>query len=309
MKNIYNKKTCFISYPFGNANIEHMIRNAVSPALDDAGWKIIDPRYAEPMAIPIFDWIVTNLREADLFICDITDKNPNVIYEMGLAHAWGIPSIILSEEIENVPFDISSKYAVFIYSRYVPILEHLRRRVYEFIIDLQNKPYTLLSPNIKRYIDPKASISIEILSKKLNAITALRFLYKLIDTLNCINSLEPNILSEVRIGSFGAWISSNLKNLTDLAEKIIFFVPEWKKRNAERIKIEAEAEYIIAQTEKIRAESHEIKNESRRKDINQLIEIIRSSKEIGPMRLSIGNKIKIETDENGQTIIGIPKGF
>lgn len=43
--------------------------------------------------------------EADFCIADVTDRNPNVNYELGMAHAIGKPAILITQRIEDVPFD------------------------------------------------------------------------------------------------------------------------------------------------------------------------------------------------------------
>ena len=36
---------------------------------------------------------------ADLLIADLTDLNPNVFYELGIAHGLGIPTVLLTQSI------------------------------------------------------------------------------------------------------------------------------------------------------------------------------------------------------------------
>jgi hypothetical protein len=43
---------------------------------------------------------------ARLIVADCTDRNPNVFYEIGLAHAIGKPTILLTQRQEDVPFDL-----------------------------------------------------------------------------------------------------------------------------------------------------------------------------------------------------------
>jgi hypothetical protein len=43
---------------------------------------------------------------ARLIIADCTDRNPNVFYEIGLAHTIGKPTILLTQREEDVPFDL-----------------------------------------------------------------------------------------------------------------------------------------------------------------------------------------------------------
>ena len=56
-------------------------------------------------------------------IADCTGRNPNVFYELGLAHTIGKPVILISQRNEDVPFDVH--YIRFI--AYVPSLTGLRK--------------------------------------------------------------------------------------------------------------------------------------------------------------------------------------
>jgi hypothetical protein len=43
---------------------------------------------------------------ARLIVAACTDRNPNVFYEIGLAHTLGKPTILLTQNSEDVPFDL-----------------------------------------------------------------------------------------------------------------------------------------------------------------------------------------------------------
>ena len=46
------------------------------------------------------------LMTADLVIADVTVHNPNVFYELGLAHALRKPVVLISASEDDVPFDV-----------------------------------------------------------------------------------------------------------------------------------------------------------------------------------------------------------
>ncbi len=46
------------------------------------------------------------INRACLIIADLTDRNPNVFYELGIAHTLGKPVIILTQTMDFVPFDL-----------------------------------------------------------------------------------------------------------------------------------------------------------------------------------------------------------
>lgn len=52
--------------------------------------------------------IVEGIYNSDVIIADLTDLNPNVFYELGLAHAIDKKVIIITQDIEELPFDIKS---------------------------------------------------------------------------------------------------------------------------------------------------------------------------------------------------------
>jgi len=53
-----------------------------------------------------------------VLICDCTDKNPNVFYELGVAHTIGKNVILLTQNEDDIPFDI--KYLRYIKYDYTP---------------------------------------------------------------------------------------------------------------------------------------------------------------------------------------------
>ncbi|WP_319587809.1 hypothetical protein [uncultured Desulfobulbus sp.] len=308
MVNSNTKKTCFISIPWRAKRIEWLLQDAIMPTLHDMKWNVIDSKESIP-GVSLYDSIVRNIRFADLFVCDVGTRNRNVLYELGMAHAWGIPTIILSEELEDVPFDIASKYSILLYSRDLDQVQLIKARFIGALEYIERQEKSLLTPTYKRYINLNESISIELFSKNLDAVKAFEFSGRLLEALQNISPIRDGRISEVRVGSLGAWIASNLKDVTTLVEKIIFIIPEWKKKTAECVKIEAEAELLLAQAEKTRAEAEEIRRNSIRKDASGLFDLLSQHESIGSTRLTIGNKIKIESDENGRISIGVPKEY
>lgn len=46
------------------------------------------------------------ITQASIIIADCTGKNPNVFYEIGIAHAIGKPVILITQNQDDVPFDL-----------------------------------------------------------------------------------------------------------------------------------------------------------------------------------------------------------
>ena len=54
----------------------------------------------------IADDILVTIAQSKLVICDLTGRNPNVLYETGLAHALNVKVIMLTQNAEDIPFDL-----------------------------------------------------------------------------------------------------------------------------------------------------------------------------------------------------------
>lgn len=54
----------------------------------------------------ITDDIWSSIRDARVLIADITSNNPNVFYETGVAHALDRPVILITQQINQMPFDL-----------------------------------------------------------------------------------------------------------------------------------------------------------------------------------------------------------
>lgn len=76
----------------------------------------------------IFSQILRNIVEARVVIANISGRNPNVFYELGIAHALNKPVILLAHNQSDVPFDIQSKRIVFYKSN-----EELKDRLYKML--------------------------------------------------------------------------------------------------------------------------------------------------------------------------------
>lgn len=52
--------------------------------------------------------IMELVNHSAVVVCDLTGRNPNVFYEMGLAHAWGRPVIPITQNKGDIPSDLQA---------------------------------------------------------------------------------------------------------------------------------------------------------------------------------------------------------
>ena len=59
--------------------------------------------------------ILNGIRQADLIVADVSRQNPNVLYELGFAHALRTPTILLHEikSQSNLPSDLTGFEYIF----------------------------------------------------------------------------------------------------------------------------------------------------------------------------------------------------
>lgn len=56
--------------------------------------------------------VIEHLVTSDIVIADLTGKNPNVFYELGVRHAVSNNTILIAEDLKDIPFDLRSLRAI-----------------------------------------------------------------------------------------------------------------------------------------------------------------------------------------------------
>ena len=76
--------------------------------------------------------IIEMIEKSDLIIADLTSSNPNVYYELGIAHAFGKPVIhLVQSPVEDVPFDLRS-YRLITYSTDFAEIDQAKEELAEY---------------------------------------------------------------------------------------------------------------------------------------------------------------------------------
>ena len=99
-------KKCFIVMPFGDPDLEVVYEDFVKPVIErECKLDCIrgDDVFGSNV---IMNDIVSSIHEADVVLADLTRKNANVFYEIGICHAIQKRVLLLSQSIEYVPFDL-----------------------------------------------------------------------------------------------------------------------------------------------------------------------------------------------------------
>lgn len=95
---------CFVMMPFGGW-FDRYYKEIYVPAIKDAG---LEPMRADELFSTgsVVEQIWEQIGKARVLLADLTGKNANVFYELGLAHAAKKPVVFTAANVDDVPFDL-----------------------------------------------------------------------------------------------------------------------------------------------------------------------------------------------------------
>ena len=98
------QNSVFIIMPFSESWSKDIWEQVLKPAIQEIGMLPIraDDLYGQN----IMEDVWQSLLQASIVICDTTGRNPNVFYELGIAHTLGKKVLLLTQNIEDIPFDL-----------------------------------------------------------------------------------------------------------------------------------------------------------------------------------------------------------
>jgi hypothetical protein len=79
------------------------------------------------------------IRAAKVVVADCTDRNPNVFYEIGLAHVLGKHVVLLTQRADDVPFDVRHlRYITYTFTpRGMKKFEKILKRTLAKVLELE----------------------------------------------------------------------------------------------------------------------------------------------------------------------------
>ena len=96
---------CFVMMPFADP-IGSYYEKVYKPAIEKAGLKPVRADNEIFGSGKIIDQIWSEINSAKVLVAELTSRNPNVFYELGLSHALQKPVVLVSSNEEDVPFDL-----------------------------------------------------------------------------------------------------------------------------------------------------------------------------------------------------------
>lgn len=104
-------KTCFVIMPisdqegYDKGHFSRVYQHIIKPACEMAGFQPIRADDEVKTNYIVID-IIKKILESDIVICDLSAKNPNVLYELGIRQSFNKKSVLIKDFKTNRIFDI-----------------------------------------------------------------------------------------------------------------------------------------------------------------------------------------------------------
>lgn len=177
-------KRCFVMMPisdqgdYPSGHFDKVYNQIFKPAIQDAGYipyRVDENTISDSIINKIFDAV----QNCEMALCDLSNRNPNVLYELGLRQAYNKPVVLVCDDKTEKIFDVSGISTVFYKSD----------RLYENVIDAQEK----ILASIKSTCEGKEATLIQVVQA-----TEANYSDVMIDKNESLNIMLQSIIKELR---------------------------------------------------------------------------------------------------------------
>lgn len=226
------KEQCFIITPIGDdtdpirRHIEGIIDAAIIPALGDQYEIVVAHKISEPGSIT--KQVIDKVYNSKLVIANLTNRNPNVMYELALRHATGKPAIMIAEKGTPLPSDIIMQRTIFYHNDAKGVLElrdALKKTAYEIDFEKKGGPIVEVLGDISHDADMLKKVA----EKDSDSREPLEYIMRRLDR---IEALIPTKIEAVPQKSI---------ETTDLPRAIVTYLelpPKWSKEDTPKLLFE-----------------------------------------------------------------------
>ena len=186
------KKDVFIIMPFSGTKTcteiqwTEIFEDVFKPAFQEIYYSC---ERAKPETGSLIKSIITKLHSSFVVLADITDRNANVFYELGVRHSLSKRTIIVTQDSNHIPSDLKGYWSI-VYSTTPSGVSKFKREIKEIITKIENSPLISDSP-VSDFLDNELfGLSNQTLKTTLKKLTALRT--ELTSNINTLNKTITN---------------------------------------------------------------------------------------------------------------------
>jgi nucleoside 2-deoxyribosyltransferase len=138
-----DKPFAFVLMPF-QEEFNEVYAQLIKGPFESAGFEVFRADDFDHQQSILKD-IVVSIAKANVIVADLTYSNPNVYYELGLAHAMKKAVVLMTQDIDSLPFDLKS-YRHIEYSVHFADFQKAHKAVTELAVKIFNKEIAFGNP-------------------------------------------------------------------------------------------------------------------------------------------------------------------
>jgi len=143
--------TCFVMMPFGEW-FDRYYQEIYTPAIKEAGFEPVrgDELFNTGSVV---EQIWDQIEKSKILLADLTGKNANVFYELGLAHAARKAVVFTAASVDDVPFDLRHLRVIIYDVREPDWAPRLRQSVADYLRNAIKDPSKSIPHPFRRFVE------------------------------------------------------------------------------------------------------------------------------------------------------------
>jgi hypothetical protein len=170
------EKEVFVIMPFSDtkscteAQWTEIFEEVFKPAFKEIDYSC---ERAKPETGSLIKSIITKLHNSFIVLADITDRNANVFYELGVRHSLSKRTIIVTQDANHIPSDLKGYWSI-VYSTTPSGVKKFKHDIKELVTNIEKNPLVSDSP-VSDFLDNELfGLSKQTLKTTLKKLMALK---------------------------------------------------------------------------------------------------------------------------------------
>ncbi len=192
MPKLIHKRTIFVVMPFSSsktctdAQWTETFELVFAPSFQRCGYKCVR---AETSTGSLIKSIVTELRSAWIVLADLTDRNANVFYDLGVRHSLSRRTILVARDSTDIPSDLRG-YWWLLYGTQPREVDKFKNDIKRIVEEIERQPERSDSP-ISDFLDAEM-ISVNSFLTRENSKKLSALFTELSGNINTLNQVAEN---------------------------------------------------------------------------------------------------------------------
>lgn len=147
----HHEKVCFVISPIGELDSEtrkrsdQVLKHVIRPAVSSCGYKAVRADEIDKPGM-ITSQVIQHVVNDALVVADLTERNPNVFYELAIRHALRKPLVQIIRKGEAIPFDVAGTRTIYVDHKDLDSVEAAKTEIVEQIKALEKDSSDIETP-------------------------------------------------------------------------------------------------------------------------------------------------------------------